>query len=75
MTPATAHDYLLCITDRGNPLSVMKGKLYRVVEPHPNDTAEFVRIIDEENEDYPYPRDWFAPLDLPESILKALNAA
>ena len=53
----------------------MKGKLYRVVEPHPNDTPEIVRIIDEENEDYPYPRDRFAPLDLPEPILKALDAA
>ena len=64
-----------CPTDRGNPLSVMKGKPYRVVEPHPNATPEIVRIIDKENEDYPYPRNWFAPLDLPEPILKALNAA
>ena len=34
----------------------MKGKLYRVFEPHTNDTLEFIRIINEENEDYPYPR-------------------
>ena len=71
----TPDRYVICLTDRGSPLSVLKGKVYRVVTPYPNDSPTDVRIIDEENEDYPYPRDWFAPLDLPESILKALNAA
>ena len=71
----TPDRYVICLTDRGSRLSVLKGKVYRVVTPYPNDAPTDVRIIDEENEDYPYPRDWFAPLNLPESILKALVPA
>ncbi len=72
--PSTVDQHVICLTDRSNPLSVMKSKLYRVVTPYPSDPPTDVRILDEVNEDYRYPRDRFAPLDLPKSILKALNA-
>ncbi|MEX0887357.1 MAG: hypothetical protein WD009_13055 [Phycisphaeraceae bacterium] len=69
------HRYVVCLTDRSDDLSVMKGKLYRVVEPDPSDAPTDIRIIDEAGEDYPYPREWFVALDLPQQVIEALDAA
>ena len=67
--------YVLCLTDRGDQVSVIKGKLYRLAEPDPNDPPDDIRIIDEEGEDYPYPRDWFFAIDLPQQVIEILEAA
>ena len=67
--------YVVCLTDHGDEASAIKSKLYRVVEPDPNDTPEDIRIIDEEGQDYPYPRDWFAEVNLPHQVIEALEAA
>jgi hypothetical protein len=72
---AQSNRYVICVSYRGNSGSVLKGKVYRVVAPHKNDLPSDVRIIDEENEDYPYPREWFAEIDLPAPVLQALDAA
>ncbi len=63
--PTPSATYVIRLTHRGNPLSVMKGKLYRIVRPYPNDAPTDIRIIDEEKEDYPYPLDWFPPSTSP----------
>ncbi len=34
----------------------------------------FVRVIDDSDEDYLYPESYFAPLDLPSEVKKALLA-
>jgi len=65
--------YVVCIKGRDSELSVRKGKLYRVVPPHPSDRPGDIRILDEEGEDYPYPRDWFMPIDLPQVVIEALE--
>lgn len=64
--------YVVCISDEGNELSVVKGKLYRVVEPDPNDRSDWIRIIDETEEDYPYLSSWFVEISLPEKVVAAL---
>ncbi|MEX0653985.1 MAG: hypothetical protein WD534_04405 [Phycisphaeraceae bacterium] len=51
--------YVVCLTDRGSELTVMKGRLYCVVKPEVNDSPADLRVIDEEGEDYLYPRAWF----------------
>lgn len=73
-TRSQHHQYVICLVDRGE-LSVMKGKVYRVVDPDPNDPATDLRIIDEEGEDYPYPREWFGEVQLSPNIIAALEAA
>lgn len=67
--------YVVCLTDRGDGLSVIKGKLYRVVEPDPNDSPDDLWIIDEEGEDCPYPRAWFGEVELSPTVIEALEAA
>lgn len=64
--------YAVCISDEGNELSVLKGKLYRVVEAHPNDRPDWIRVIDETSEDYPYMASWFVEVSLPEKVVAAL---
>lgn len=67
--------YVLCITDQGDEFSVQKGKVYRIVKSDANDPSSMIRIVDEEGEDYPYPRDWFVAVDLPKAAIDALDTA
>ena len=69
------NQYVVCLTDRGSELSVMKGRLYRVVKPEVNDPPTDLRVIDEEGEDYLYPRDWFEFVQLSDRAIAALEAA
>lgn len=67
--------YVVCISNRGNELSVVKGRLYKLVEREPNDPPSMIRLIDEEGEDYLYPSDWFVAVELPQTAIAALEAA
>ena len=67
--------YYLCITDRGEPLSVLPGRVYRVLEPRLRDGGDSLRVVDEVGEDYLYPRDWFLKLDVPVEMSGLLEAA
>ena len=44
--------YVVCVYDEANPASLQKRKLYRVVDPEPTDPDDYVRILDEEGDDY-----------------------
>lgn len=71
--------YALCVGNEGNEVSLELLKLYRVVEPEPNDPADWVRVVDESGEDYIYPAASFVPLTLPgdaeEIVAEAFNSA
>lgn len=75
MTSSQHHQYVVCINDGGDELDLIRGKLYRVLEPEPNDGPDEVRIIDQSGEDYLYPRDWFVAVELPQAAIEALEAA
>lgn len=64
--------YAVCISDQGDELSVLKGKLYRVLEPEPNDQPNEMRIVDETDDDYLYDASWFVEISLPEKVVAAL---
>lgn len=63
--------FAICIDNHGYELSLLVGKVYRVVKPLANDEPYDLRVIDEEAEDYLYPAERFVPVDLP---AKARNA-
>jgi hypothetical protein len=49
--------------------------LRRVYRLLPDDTAAaqgYLRVVDESGEDYLYPADYFAPIQLPDLVVKAL---
>ena len=63
-TPAPIR-FAVCIHNRGYGASLVHRRLYRVLAPLPNDPPPEVmlRIVDEEDEDYLYPANWFVVVD------------
>lgn len=75
MTARQTSQYVMCAQNDGNEIDLIVGKLYRAVEPDPNDSENEIRVIDESGEDYLYPRNWFIAVDLPQAAIDALEAA
>jgi hypothetical protein len=67
--------YAICVENEGYEPCLQLGKSYRVIKPRKNDPDYFFRVIDEEQEDYLYPRDWFVPVDLPQKQKRRVAAA
>jgi hypothetical protein len=65
----------ICIDNRGNEASFLKGKVYQIVEPCPGDGPRDVRVIDEEREDYLYSADQFVMIELPPAKAKIVQTA
>jgi hypothetical protein len=72
---ATTKQFAVCLKNRGYEASLERRKIYRVL-PDP-DAAKHkqIRVIDESGEDYLYPQDFFAPIELPQPIRRAVLAA
>jgi hypothetical protein len=49
------------------------NKIYAVVEPEGSDPQDYLRIIDESEEDYLYPRQMFEIANFSENIQKRLR--
>ena len=66
--------FAVCIADEGAD-DLQAWKLYRVL---PDDAAaeeNYLRVVDESGEDYLYPQSFFAPIELPQPIRRAVLAA
>ncbi len=63
--------YLICVKNSGYEASLERRKVYRAL---PNTRAEshgLVRVIDESGEDYLYPAEFFAPVELKTEAARA----
>ena len=49
------------------------NKIYAIVEPETNDPQDYLRIIDESEEDYLYPRQMFEIVNFSENIQSRLR--
>jgi hypothetical protein len=67
--------FLVCIHNDGYPESLELRKLYRVLPDPEADKVNFVRVIDESGEDYLYPKEFFAPVQLTVRGRRALVAS
>jgi len=70
-----AKQFAVCLRNDGYEVSLERRKIYQVL-PDP-DAAKHkqVRVIDESGEDYLYPQSFFAPIELPQPIRRAVLAA
>ena len=70
-----AKQFAVCLRNDGYEVSLERRKIYQVL-PDP-DAARHrqVRVIDESGEDYLYPQNFFAPIELPQPIRRAVLAA
>ncbi len=68
----TGAHFAVCINNKGYPASLELHKIYRVLLDE--DAAEDgdIRVVDESGEDYLYPADRFAEVDLPQTVRRSL---
>jgi hypothetical protein len=67
--------FVICLKNKGYKASLELRKIYQVLPDADADSMGQLRIIDESGEDYLYPADWFATIELPQSLEKALLKA
>ena len=74
-TRSTSKRFVVCLRNKGYEVSLERRKIYQVL-PDP-DAAKHrqIRVIDESGEDYLYPQDFFAPIELTQSLRRAVQAA
>jgi hypothetical protein len=68
----SASQFVVCIKNAGYPASLELHKIYRVVPDAGAARDGDVRIVDESGEDYLYPAEWFAALELPRRVRTSL---
>ena len=64
--------FAVCVRNEEYEASLELKKIYELLDDPRAEEHNMVRVIDEEGEDYLYPRDWFLPIELSERIEQAI---
>ena len=67
--------FVVCVRNDGYEASLDLGKLYVALPDVKASKYGRIRIVDNENEDYLYPSEYFLPVELSRPVLQALSAA
>lgn len=67
--------FAVCVHNEGYSASLEVRKIYEVLQDPGAASHHLLRIVDESGEDYLYPEDMFAPIELPRSLQEALHLA
>ena len=70
-----ARQFVVCVKNKGYAAALELRKLYQVVADETAAKVRQIRVIDESGEDYLYPKEYFVPVQLPQSAEKALRRA
>ena len=60
------------LDNSGEDLSLVMRKVYTVLRDDEAESHGLLRVVDESGEDYLYPREWFALLQLPPALRQKL---
>lgn len=60
--------FVICIKNEGYAASLELRKIYEAIADEGAAEHRMIRVIDESNEDYLYPSDFFIPIDLPKPV-------
>lgn len=60
--------FVVCIENSAYPASLELHKIYRVLPDEDAAREGDLRLVDESGEDYLYPAEWFAAVDLPRRL-------
>ena len=71
---ASAKHFAVCLKNKGYEVSLERRKIYQVLPDARAAKHGQLRIIDESGEAYLYPEDFFAPIELPQPIRRAVLA-
>lgn len=64
--------YVVCLRNRGYAASLVVRRLYERVPDPEAERRGLLRVIDESGEDYLFPKDLFAVLELPDAVRQRL---
>ena len=71
----TARKFAVCLKNKGYEASLERRKIYQVLPDPEAAKHRQIRVIDESGEDYLYPQSFFAPIELPQPLRRAVQAA
>jgi len=66
---------VLCLRNDSYEVSLERRKIYASVTGAEAEKQRQQRVVDESGEDYLYPAEYFAVIDLPQSVRRAVLAA
>ena len=66
--------YAICVYNKGYWASLEVRKVYLMLPDDSERDLGLICVIDESGEDYLYPEDWFAPVELTEEAERAVSA-
>jgi hypothetical protein len=75
MAKSPSRQLVVCIRNEGYPASLETRKIYVALRDSRADKHGLVRVVDESGCPYLYPRDYFRPIALPQTLRKAVLAA
>jgi hypothetical protein len=67
-----ATTFVVCVENSRYPASLELHKIYRVVSDQDAQREGDLRIVDESGEDYLYPAEWFAAVEVPRRVRASL---
>lgn len=68
-------ELVICVKNEGYDVSLERRKLYVSIADAQAEKHGQLRVIDESGEDYLYPKAFFVPVELPQSIRRAVLLA
>jgi hypothetical protein len=75
MRRPTARNLVVCVDNEGCPVALEKRKIYVTLRDQAAEKNNLIRIVDESGDDYLYPKTFFRPIALPQTVKKAVLAA
>lgn len=67
--------YAVCVNNVGSEASLERNKIYVVLPDRRAEADGLVRVIDEDGEDYLYPAEWFAAVEVSKIVELSLSQA
>jgi len=67
--------FVVCVKNEGYAASLELRKIYQVVVDSRSEEHGLIRVIDESGEDYLYPVEYFAAIELPQAVEKVFALA
>lgn len=72
---ASSKKFVICLKNKGYEVSLERRKIYQALPDREAAKHRQIRVIDESGEDYLYPQSFFAAIELPQPIRRAVLAA
>ena len=73
MATETTPTFAVCVRNEGFEASLAVRKLYRVLPDHQAEGQSLIRVVDETGEDYLYPAELFAAVDVSAGVAETLG--